>query len=965
MGFGARLVAPGDVGGRAGMNRERWQRVKSLLSQAIDLAPPERDPFLQRECQGDAELLHEVQSLLASHEQAESGFLNKPALELNRAPQVPTRVGRRIGAYNIIEQIGHGGMGEVYRADRADGQYQKEVAIKLVRGGYDSAAVLERFRQERQILASLDHTNIARLLDGGTTEDGLPYLVMELIDGKPILDYCVDRELSVNDRLQLFRQVCAAVQYAHQRLVIHRDLKPGNILVTTGGIPKLLDFGIAKLLDPTQGAEATLLGAMTPEYASPEQVRGDPITTASDVYSLGVVLYQLLTGKSPYGTSTRSPVDLNRAITDTDPERPSTAVLARRQDAAEASGGMDQSARLKLHRRLAGDMDNIILKALRKEPSRRYLSVEQFAEDIRRHLEGLPVLAVPDSLLYRTRKFVQRNKVGVIAAALVTAAVIGGVWMSLRQARIAEQQRIRAEKRFNDVRKLANSLIFEIHDSISSLPGATPSRKLLLNRAVEYLDNLAQDSGGDIDLQRDLAWGYERLATVQGDTTQSNLGQVSAAEESHRKALALFEAVAKANPHNVTDQLNLAMTYRMRAFFDVYVPPGMEEIKRALAVTDPLMITDGNNVEVKKERAQEYEILGSIQDAVGDRLKAVDTFRERLRLCEEILAAKPDDPNIQQRIAKAQVVLGEQLARFGSRKEGISLLDQAIKEYEVLVKETGNPGVTRDLASALSRRADTELMNGDFAAATADFRRPLELLARPAKLDPENKMLQSDVWVGEFEMGRALAVAGKYSEALPILVRSFDGYKSLQMEDDVGPGPGAMQAWIAEAEAGLHRFPEALNSYQQARTILKRDESSYDDARCDIAMIGTKIAGVLVKMGRLSDAKEEYSKALDEAKLPFSLEHMDIPSLIAGADAYAGLGDVALAMARIESNQQARARLFSEARDQYRKSLDLWKRVPTPSRYGPNDYLSRTPGDVAESLAQCERQSSLVLQPAK
>jgi eukaryotic-like serine/threonine-protein kinase len=310
------------------MTPERWQQVRGVFDHVASLPSAERSAYLDQACSADPDLRREVESLLLAHHEAGTEFLNTPAINLSRpAPPAPSRVGRRIGAYNILEEIGRGGMGEVYRAGRADGQYEKEVAIKLVRGGYNTASVLERFRHERQILASLDHPNIARLLDGGTTDEGLPYLVMELIEGTPIDQYCDALKLGVNERLHLFVQVCSAVQYAHQRLVIHRDIKPGNILVTKEGVPKLLDFGIAKILDPAASAATTVAGPMTPEYASPEQIRGEPITTATDVYSLGVVLYQLLTGHSPYPKNTSAPHEFARAICEIEPERPSAVVL--------------------------------------------------------------------------------------------------------------------------------------------------------------------------------------------------------------------------------------------------------------------------------------------------------------------------------------------------------------------------------------------------------------------------------------------------------------------------------------------------------------------------------------------------------------------------------------------------------------------------------------------------------------
>ena len=310
------------------MKTERWLRIREILDEAISLPANQRPEYLNRTCAGDDELRAELDSLVRSHEQAGEAFMSAPAVDLkslvpDRNPR-SSHIGRRIGVYKIVEEIGHGGMGEVYRAVRADGQFDKQVAIKLVRVGMDTAFVLERFRYERQILASLDHNNIARLYDGGTTEDGVPYLVMELIEGTPIDQYCEEHDLSVADRLELFVQVCSAVQYAHQRLVIHRDIKPSNILVTADGVPKLLDFGIAKILDSSAGTETTLVRPMTPEYASPEQIRGEPITTATDVYSLGVVLYRMLTGKSPYSEATRTPLEFARLICEADPLRPST-----------------------------------------------------------------------------------------------------------------------------------------------------------------------------------------------------------------------------------------------------------------------------------------------------------------------------------------------------------------------------------------------------------------------------------------------------------------------------------------------------------------------------------------------------------------------------------------------------------------------------------------------------------------
>lgn len=936
------------------MNSERWQHVREILDKAIALPNDERHAYVNLVSCDDPELRRELESLLHSHEKAGSVFLQNPVADIRGVlpehSHNPGRIGLKIGVYQIVAEVGHGGMGEVYRAVRADGEYDKQVAIKLVRVGLDSSFVLERFRHERQILASLDHPNIARLHDGGTTEDGVPYLVMELIEGTPIDQYCEEHDFGVAERLRLFIQVCAAVQYAHQRLVIHRDIKPSNILVTAGSLPKLLDFGIAKILDSTSGTETTLLRPMTPEYASPEQIRGEPISTSTDVYSLGVVLYKLFTGCSPYGEETRTPLQLANVICGAEPTRPS---LAR-----DRRLGIDSSKVDKVLPRLKGDLDAIILKAIRKEPEQRYSSAEQFAEDIRRHLEGLPVTAVRGSFRYRAGKFIRRNRAAIAAAVMLVLTMTAGIAATIRQARIAareakiaSEQSARAEKRFRDVRELANSLIFEIHDSIQGLPGATPSRKLLLDRAVEYLDKLSQDSAGDTNLQRELAWAYHRLATVQGDTTQSNLGQVQAAEVSNRKAMALFEQVARANPNNLKDQVNLAMAYRWRAFLDIYEPPGMAEIKRALAVTEPLTVLHKDDADLTNELADEYYILAEIQDAVGDRLQSIASFRRVLELRQELQRLNPSYPEIARHIAKVKVLLGHQIGRFGSRPEGLQLLNSGISEFEALAKQNGDPAIVREVSAAQGRRSEVELMQGDVTAALNDIHRSLPPLERLAKLDPENKMLQSDVWTAKFQEGRALAFDKRYAQALPVLEGSLNGYLSLHLEEDVGPGRTTMRTWVAEVQADTGNYEQALKSYQEVAAGLAEDESHFDDARCDLAMVETKIGNVLLKMGKWQEGSLHYQKALDIAHVSDSLEHNDIPALYAASEAYAGEGDAAVLRARRAPDLATHSHFSEIALGSYKKCLDILHRIPYPSRLNGNGYLVTDAGTIERRSA--------------
>ena len=405
------------------MSEERWEKLNAIFHEATALDPAKRQSYLEEACGEDTELRGEAERLIIAHERADK-FIETPVIAIHG--EWPDRgsdeivPGQILGPYKILSAIARGGMGAVYLAERADGQYQQRVALKVIKHGMDIDLMLRRFRAERQILASLEHPNIARLLDGGTS-DNVPYFVMEYIAGAPINQFVTSRALAVAERLHLFLAVCDAVAHAHRRGVIHRDIKPANILVTPEGVPKLLDFGIAKALTPdVPGVTAPITGLrlLTPEYASPEQIEGRTATVASDVYSLGVVLYELLTGSSPYKPRSRDPLDVLEAVRTTIPEPPSIGVppIIRRQ--------------------LKGDLDTIVLVALRKEPERRYQSVEDLAGDIRRHLHGLPITARPDSARYRTGKFLKRNRPAVLAAgaAVVATTLVGAGVIVMRPA---------------------------------------------------------------------------------------------------------------------------------------------------------------------------------------------------------------------------------------------------------------------------------------------------------------------------------------------------------------------------------------------------------------------------------------------------------------------------------------------------------------------------------------------------
>jgi serine/threonine protein kinase len=772
------------------MNSESWQRVKQLLDEALAVDPSEQTSFLDRSCAGDGQLRREVESLLASHEQAGTKFLKVPAADLTAIGSALVRESRRVGVYEIMERIGHGGMGEVYRAVRADGQYTKDVAIKLVRGGYDTGSMLERFRNERQILASLDHPNIARLLDGGTTDDGTPYLVMELIDGKPIDRFCDDHRLSVTERLRLFRQVCAGVHYAHQRLVIHRDIKPSNVLVTKEGEPKLLDFGVAKIMAPIHEAQTTMTQAMTPEYASPEQIRGEPITTATDVYSLGVVLYRLLTGRSPYAGDTRSPHRLAEAVCGTDPERPSTVVV-KPQDAPDTQpadldriSSTREGSPAKLQRRLAGDLDDILLMALRKEAARRYGSVEQFAEDVRRHLEGLPVAARKGSWSYQAEKFVRRHRVAIAAAAVLILAVAGGVGATIREARIARANARRAEARFNDVRHLANSLIFDVDKSIADLPGSTPARKLLADDALQYLDTLAREAKGDLTLQRELATAYQKLGEIQGNPALANLGDTGAALESYRKAVAIRQALADANPGNKNDQVALAFAYVSLGSLSQVVSGNLQEAlaeeTKAQSILEPLAKADPNDLKVLDRLRDVYAEIGDIEGGNGSSANlanvesALENHRKALMIAERFFRERPNDASARLTLAIDNSNVAGDLVKKGDRVAALNSYQKARDILQSLAESSPPAAYKHGLGIMYQRIGNVQMMDGDSASAMKNYRARLEITEKLAAADPKNVSARLDVADSYAFAGLAAAESGDETEGLAMLQKAID-----------------------------------------------------------------------------------------------------------------------------------------------------------------------------------------------
>jgi non-specific serine/threonine protein kinase/serine/threonine-protein kinase len=762
------------------MKPERWQYVKEVLDDALRLNSAQRSSYLDKIFATDPDLRPEVESLLRSHMLAESSFLRDPALAVlpDLAPPPATRIGRRVGAYDILEEIGHGGMGEVYRAVRVDGEFDHQVAVKLVRGGFDSKFILERFRHERQILAGLDHPNIARLLDGGTTEDGIPYLVMELVDGTPIDQHSDAHALSIAKRLELFQAVCGAVQYAHQRLVIHRDLKPSNILVTREGIPKLLDFGIAKIVSSSAGPEVTLLNPLTPEYASPEQVRGELISTASDVYSLGVVLYRLVTGHSPYRTSASVP-EWTRTICETEPARPSTAIRKTDNQAAdctpESVSRTREGSLLKLQRRLAGDLDNIILKALRKKPERRYGSVEQFAEDIRRHLVGLPVTARQDSWTYRTGKFISRHTAMVAATVVIVLTLALGMAVTLREKHIAE-------RRFNDVRKLANSLIFEIDNSIADIPGSTAARKLLVGRALEYLDSLSREARGDVSLQTELATAYEKVGDVLGYPFAPNLGDHAGALQSYRKALHIRESLAAASPNDAKLQTQLSENYFRIAHaleFTGDLKGALDAVRKTLPITQKLA-AGGTDPELTDHFAGSHYFMAGLLIKTGDPAGALDSYRQAAAVRDASLQVNPSNITMRTHLAADYIGMASCMRLQGDAAQAMEMQAKAVDLLRELSGSSPNGVTLREyLAEAIIKLGTLQRDQGKLSEALASEREGHNTFKGLLASDANNSLARANFGFTDNAIAEILVQSSQPTAAMGVLRESLVTFSAM------------------------------------------------------------------------------------------------------------------------------------------------------------------------------------------
>ncbi|MEM7354973.1 MAG: tetratricopeptide repeat protein [Acidobacteriota bacterium] len=829
------------------MSPERWRQVRRLFEQASDMAVAERAEFLTRACGEDPALRQEVDAFLAA-EQAAGGLLEGAGLPSLSSPAPdPDLARQQLGAYRLEEKIGQGGMSVVYRASRADDAYRQRVAIKVQRQGLGSEHLVRRFRRERQILAQLEHPHIARLLDGGTTEDGRPFVVMEYVEGLAIDEYCDRHRCSIDQRLELFRTVCGAVQYAHQNLIVHRDLKPGNILVTADGTPKLLDFGIAKLLGPevgTEGPETTVawLRLMTPSFASPEQARGGVITTASDVYSLGVLLYRLLSGRAPYRLEGRSAAEVERVLQTVEPTRVSEAINRatsdaeapttdpRRETPPEAIGAARGRRPEALRRRLQGDLDTIVARAMHKAPERRYTTAEGLAEDLRRHLVGLPVLARRDRFTYRAGKFLRRHLVEAAAVSIIFGLIVAFALTTRAQSMAVARERdqVRAERDKNAEVLQFLTDIFET-SSPEKAKGETITAREILDRGAQRIDEQLKDRPDT----------HATLLLTMGNVNY-NLGRYEVAEAQLRRAVAIRRQLPAEAPLALAEGL----FYLGRALLESLT---LEAAEQAF----------GESVEVSRGIPESrYYLVESLQGlaevsrVAGDYDASEALFREALAIEESASGGESLS------FTEALAGLARTLLHRGEFAEAQALSEQALANKRRLL----DPGDPR-LAISLVRLSEVLFFQEDLAGAESAAAEALALHEK--NLGPSHP----DVAYSLDSLAQIVLARGDSDRAVGLFRRAEAINRAVFGDDDPrlavalnNLGKGLRQSGDLEGAEAATR--EALEIYRRLGEHPNLASSLFNVGR------------VLQTRGKRGEAAALYREALDVQRRSGAPQHL-------------------------------------------------------------------------------------------
>jgi tetratricopeptide (TPR) repeat protein/predicted Ser/Thr protein kinase len=939
----------------------RWTQIEQLFFEAAELDAADRVAFLDHACGSDLELRREIETLLATDATAcygagsliegtiqnAAGALFAAEVSADRGGAGDSMKGTRLGTWVILWEIGRGGMGAVYLAERADADFRKQVAIKLVKRGIDTDAVLKRFLQERQILAGLEHPNIAGLLDGGTSPDGRPYFVMEYVEGVPIQKFCEERKLTLRERCELFRRVCEPVSYAHRNLVIHRDLKPANILVTPDGSPKLLDFGIARLLsqeagDNTVGLVGDSFRPFTPAYASPEQLSGEAVNTATDIYSLGAVLFQVLTGKRPERNLAENAAK--------EFDKPSSCVASKA-----------------LARALTGDLDNIVLKATHPEASRRYQSVDQFSDDLRRHLAGLTVMAREENWLYSAGKFIRRNRLPVLAGALLALTLTGGVASVLWQTRQTRIQRQRAEERLDELVELANKTVLQVHTSIERLPGATAARREIVQSTLAYLDRLNAETGNDKRILSAMASAYIRLARIEGDPLQPNLGNYAGAEQSYRKAEKILDGLIKSDPDNV--DLRLAMVDCSQGLGEVLDATArrtetIEETERGLQSADRVLARDPKNLAARKSSSLLHLLRASANSWLINLPPARAEMLQQLPVNQQLAADCPQDADCLLPLASTFSQLGTITSREGDLPGAIAWYRKSVTMREQLYAlHPNNVAVQRDLMLAYGHVGDTYgspflLSLGDSHGALAWYRKAAQIADAMVVSDPTDRQARADLGIVLQRIGSVLEAPGERAESLAALGRSAATLEPLLVTTPGDVSTASQLTLVYEYEGrrfrSMREYSKALASYQRSVNICVNVLNGHPDHRScqrQLTIDDGAMAGLYAETGDRATAVRLAASSLELARALVASGNRVVSIYLPRALGWNG--DVYRSLASDPNAPAAqRAADWAEARSWYGKSVAEWKKIDPEIR----SQFVQEANLLGNSLAASERE---------
>jgi eukaryotic-like serine/threonine-protein kinase len=827
--------------------------------------------------------------------------------------------GQRVDSYVVIRELGHGGMGRVFLADQP--LLDRHVALKIIRSDRRTGLVENRFLVEQHALAQLTHPNIATIYEAGFTDKEQPYFAMEYIDGDPIDVYCDENRLTIEDRLQLFRDLCSAVHFVHIHTVIHRDIKPGNILVTKSGQVKLLDFGLAKSITAAQSDETVSSNWFTPSFASPEQIRMEKLTFLSDGFSLGVVLYSLLTGTLPFtGDST---TEIQHAILEQDPVYPSTRVRdigGKDRGRSEAAAKARQLTPEHLSRRLRGDLDNIALKSLEKDPERRYRSADQLSEDIQRFLDDMPVVAQAHTWGYLTTKFLRRYRWGVLAASSLLAILIISSIAIAWQARIAQAERARADHRFNDVRHLANSFLFEFYKAIQDVPGTTDAQQLVALRAREYLDSLARESS-DPQLMRELATSYVRVGDVEGNPYEQSLGEPEAALESYEKARALRLRL----PITVDSQYELAESHIKIADI-LWLQRKWKEATQnydvARQLDEKALMTDPSRTDLRKQLSIVYTGLGDTAAEVDD-LNAAKHFHQRSLEIRDALAVH-GGPDERRSLAVGFVKLGDTSNNMGDIATAIAQFRAALRIFRDLAsKAPHNEQYRSNLIATLNRLGLAQQKDGQAKEAVESQTEALNLATKAYLEDKSNATAKRDVATSESMLGNSLLEMGRHDEAVAHLRIHLRLEKELLLIDETN-GQTRRDVWIATYQLGKTLLDDGKmnearlvldNSLQQALELARQlpgDSRPVDD------LVDARVA-----FARALRASSDWKNALDQLSLALPFAQKLAEASPTSTDYQSRLANLFAEMAK--THEMAAKDMPVEAELQNRLAKNAWR----------------------------------------